>query len=229
MGAPTTAPGTLAALIVSYKKSAGFAAPTIGEFRAWTDAECDAYERRWPIGTKQRTAYALMLYVGTARVDAHKITWRQLDDSGAQYIRSKTGVGVEMSVHGELHKALQATPRNHVTIINTEYGKPFTVGGFSGFMRDAMTAAGLPLDCKPNGLRKTLGRRLADAGCTAHEIMAVLGHTTLEEAERYTREADRRRGARQAVLKLEGRKENIGAQTSSKRFGNISKTEGSSA
>jgi hypothetical protein len=55
-------------------------------------------------------------------------------------------------------------------------------------MRDAMTKADLPLDCKPHGLRKTLGRRLADAGCTAHEIMAMLGHTTLEEAERYTRE-----------------------------------------
>lgn len=43
-------------------------------------------------------------------------------------------------------------------------------------------------------LRKTLGRLLADAECTAHEIMAALGHTTLAEAERYTREADRRRG-----------------------------------
>src|SRR6185437_3547535 len=31
-----------------------------------------------------------------------------------------------------------------------------------------------------------LGRLLADAGCTAHEIMAALGHTTLAEAERYT-------------------------------------------
>jgi hypothetical protein len=63
-------------------------------------------------------------------------------------------------------------------------------------MRDAITKAGLPLDCKPHGLRKTLGRRMADAGCSAHQIMAALGHTTLAEAERYTREADRRRGGR---------------------------------
>jgi integrase len=90
-----------------------------------------------------------------------------------------------------------------VTIINTEFWKPFTIAGFSQFMRDAISKAGLPLDCKPHGLRKTLGRRLADAGCSAHDIMAALGHTTLAEAERYTREADRRRGGRQAVLKLE--------------------------
>jgi integrase len=49
-------------------------------------------------------------------------------------------------------------------------------------MRDAITAAGLPLDCQPHGLRKTLGRLMADAECTAHEIMATLGHTTLAEA-----------------------------------------------
>src|ERR1700676_890013 len=49
----------------------------------------------------------------------------------------------------------------------------FTVDCFSGFMRDAMKCAGLPLDCKPHGLRKTLGRRLADAGVSAHDIMAA--------------------------------------------------------
>ena len=42
-------------------------------------------------------------------------------------------------------------------------------------------------------LRKMLGRSLADAGATAHQIMAVLDDLMLLEAERYTREADRRR------------------------------------
>jgi enterobacteria phage integrase len=88
-------------------------------------------------------------------------------------------------------RSCAGTPRNHVTVINTEFGQPFTVYGFSGFMRDAIRAAGLPLDCKPHGLRKTLGRLLADAGASAHDIMAAMGHTTLAEAGRYTREADR--------------------------------------
>jgi integrase len=124
----------------------------------------------------------------------HKMTWRQVEKASARYVRNKTGIGVEVALHSELKKALAAAAHDHVTVINTEYGKPFTVDGYSQFMRDAITKAGLPLDCKPHGLRKTLGRRLADAGCSAHEIMAVLGHTTLAEAERYTREADRRRG-----------------------------------
>ena len=66
------------------------------------------------------------------------------------YTRSKTGVGVEMGVRSELQKALAVAPRDHVTIISTEFEQPFTVGGFSQFMRVAITAAGLPLDCKPH-------------------------------------------------------------------------------
>jgi enterobacteria phage integrase len=66
----------------------------------------------------------------------------------------------------------------------------------------------LPPDCRPHGLRKTFGRLLADAGATAHEIMAALGHLTLAEAERYTREADRRRDGRRAIVKLEDHKAN---------------------
>jgi len=54
----------------------------------------------------------------------------------------------------------------------------------------------------PHGLRKACGVRLAEAGCTADEIMAVLGHRTLAEAQRYTIEADRQRMAATAMSKI---------------------------
>lgn len=76
--------------------------------------------------------------------------------------------------------------RDNVTIVTTAYGKAFTVDGFSQWMRDAVTDAGFPLDCRPHGLRKSTGHRLAEAGATVKMIMSVLGHTTLAEAERYT-------------------------------------------
>jgi hypothetical protein len=62
---------------------------------------------------------------------------------------------------------------------------------------------------------------LADDGATAHEIMAVLGHTTLAEAERYTKEADRRRGGRAGIAKLRTRATN--SQTSPERLGKFQK------
>jgi site-specific recombinase XerD len=108
------------------------------------------------------------------------------------------------------------------------YGKPFTVDGFSQWMRDAITDAGLPLDCQPHGLRKATGRRLAEAGATAKMIMAILGHTTLAETERYTEEADQVCLAEDAVIKLEGHKANRIAQTTSAGLGNIGKAIGKS-
>ena len=41
-----------------------------------------------------------------------------------------------------------------------------------------------------------LATRLADAGCTAHEIAAISGHKTLKEVVRYTKGADQARLAR---------------------------------
>ena len=210
-------------LKLQHDPSIGIKRPKAGEIRAWTDAETAAFERRWPLGSKERTAYALMLYVGTARADIHRMTWRQIDDvmSGVTYTRSKTGVRIEIDVHDELRRALEHAARDHITVINTAFGRPFTAAGFSQFMRHAIKAAGLPIDCKPHGLRKTLGRRLADDGATVHEIMAVLGHTTLAEAERYTREADRRRGGRQAIAKLRTRV--LNPQTSLESLGKFQK------
>jgi integrase len=205
--------------------SSGIKRPKTKEIRAWSDTELASFERRWPLGTKQRTAYALMLNVGTARADVHRMTWAQIDIDGIEYRRQKTGIPVAMAIATELRQALDATPRKHITILNTEYGKPFTVDGFSGFMRDAIKAAGLPADCKPHGLRKTLGRRLADAGVSAHDIMAALGHTTLAQAENYTREADRRRGGHRAVLQLNDHKANTHSQTTADGLGKTAETE----
>ena len=214
--------------ILSHDPSLGIKRPKQKEIRAWTDAEMAAFERRWPVGTKQRTAYALMLNAGTARVDVHRITWTQIDHESVDYTRHKSKVPVQIGIAAELRKALDAAPREHVTVINTEFGKPFTIDGFSGFMRDAIRAAGLPLDCKPHGLRKTLGRLLADAEASSHDIMAALGHTTLTQAEKYTREADRRRGGKRAVLRLNDHMANKSPQTVPESLGEIAKQKGKS-
>ena len=58
---------------------------------------------------------------------------------------------------------------------------------------------GLPARCTPHGLRKRCLTDMAERGCTIHEIMAVSGHLTMKEVERYTRMADRARNARAAM------------------------------
>jgi hypothetical protein len=45
--------------------------------------------------------------------------------------------------------------------------------------------------------------RLSDAGCESQEIMAVTGHRSLKEIERYTRKRNQARLAERAMHKLE--------------------------
>jgi hypothetical protein len=51
-------------------------------------------------------------------------------------------------------------------------------------------------------------RRLAEDGATTHELMAMSGHRTLSEVQRYTDDADRQRLADQAMAKKRGQSEN---------------------
>jgi len=89
------------------------------------------------------------------------------------------------------------------------HGKPFTQEAFRHWFADRCDEAGLPKKtrpngdvvrlCTPHGMRKRCLTDLAEAGKTIHEIMAVSGHLTMREVERYTRMADRARNARRAM------------------------------
>lgn len=67
---------------------------------------------------------------------------------------------------------------------------------------EACVAAGI-MDKSAHGLRKAAATRAAENGATAHELMAIFGWVDIKEAELYTRAADRRRLAAQAMSKLE--------------------------
>ncbi|WP_082064366.1 tyrosine-type recombinase/integrase [Brevundimonas sp. KM4] len=54
------------------------------------------------------------------------------------------------------------------------------------------------------GLRKAAARRLAESGCTPHQIAAITGHKTLKEVERYTRAAAQKALAGAAMERVKG-------------------------
>ena len=195
-------PNTAASFPTIFRLAFGIKRPKTQEIRSWAETEITTFEKHWKIGTKERLAFALQLYTGQRRSDVHRMTWADVNGDTIRVVQQKSGRKLTIPLHHNLRAILAATERKHVTILNTEYGKPFTVDGFSQWICDAITAAGLPLECQPHGLRKTAGRRLAEAGCTPHEIMAVLGHKTLAEAERYTRDADKVRLATGTIARL---------------------------
>ena len=155
------------------------------------------------------------------------MTWADINGSAIRVVQQKTSAKLVIPLHVNLREILLAIPRDHVTILNTEYGRPFSAKGFTYFMAEAIKAAGLPMDCRPHGLRKAACRRLAEAGCSSMEIAAISGHKTLSEVERYCRDADQETMATAAILKLK-RPENRAAQTDSSGLGKNQNSKGES-
>ena len=89
----------------------------------------------------------------------------------------------------------------HLTFLVTASGKPFSPAGFTNWFRDMCKEAGLQ-GFSAHGLRKAGCRRLAEAGCSAHEIAAWSGHRTLSEIAEYTRSVEQAAMARQAMHKV---------------------------
>jgi integrase len=105
-------------------------------------------------------------------------------------------------VHSELKAIIDATPVGHLTLLITKSGKSYAGNDFSEQFRVWCNDAGLPQECVFHGLRKAALTRLADAGCSVHEIAAISGHKTLKEIERYTKAADQARLARTAMERI---------------------------
>jgi integrase/recombinase XerD len=112
----------------------------------------------------------------------------------------------DAAVHPDLLQVIQATPSKHLTFLTTKFGRAFTPSGFGNTFRAWCNQAGLR-HCSAHGLRKAAAARLAERGATAHEIMAITGHRSLEEVERYTRAARQGRLADAAMAKLKPRTE----------------------
>ena len=184
---------------------AGLKPYRLGTYHTWTDAEIAQFERRWPLGTRERLAFALLLYTGQRGGDVVKMLRSDIVDSRIRVAQDKTRKGTTnelmIPIHSALARALQAGPVVGMThIIADARGKPMQ--RLTKFIAVAAKAAGLPSRCVAHGLRKAALRRLAEAGSTTKQIAAVSGHRSLSEIERYTARADQAALAKAAIAKL---------------------------
>jgi len=170
-------------------------------FHTWTEDEIAQFEAHHPVGTKPRLALALLLYTAQRRSDVVRMGRQHIKDGVLTVKQQKTGATLAIPVHSHLQAVLDATPSEHLTFLTTATGKPYGGDHFSRRFREWCDAAGLPRRCTPHGLRKAACRRLAEAGCSANEIMAISGHATMKELVRYTAAADQARLARNAMAR----------------------------
>lgn len=160
-----------------------------GTFHTWTEDEIAQFMDTHALGTRARLAMALLLFTAARRGDAVRLGIQHLRQGRLIYRQQKTGRLLEIPVHPDLATTLAAHPAANLTFLVTAHGAPFTPGGFGAWFRKVCNDAGLP-QCSAHGLRKAQARRLAEAGCSAHEIAAITGHKTLAEVQRYTDAAE---------------------------------------
>jgi integrase len=164
-------------------------------YRCWTEADVEAFEARWPIGSRERLALALALYTGARRGDLIRLGWPHVGRDGLirwtpEKTKRSTGVRVELPPHPKLREVLDRVPRDRLLFVLNTRGQAYSPSAFSKWFGEAAKAAGLE-EATAHGLRKTIVRRLVEAGAKPHQIMAVTGHSSLEEIERYGREFSR--------------------------------------
>lgn len=174
--------------------------------RGWTDEEIAQFEKRWPLGTRERLAFALLLYTCQRGGDVANMKRADIIKGMIRVCQDKQRKGeaetLEIPIHPELHRALDAGPVVGLThLLTNARGQPFK-WGLTDFIERAVELAGLPSACKAHGLRKAGLRRLAEAGCTVNQMKAVSGQKTLAVLQEYIEDADQKRLAKAAIAKL---------------------------
>jgi integrase len=175
-------------------------------YKTWSEDHIARLEAKHPIGSKERLAFALILYTGLRRADVTKIGRQHIHDGVLSIDQGKTGRGeeahLEIPLHPKLREIIDATPTVSVkTFLVTHFGRPYTAAGFGNWFRELCDAAEC-FDISAHGGRKATARRLAEIGCSANQIAAITGHASLSEVQRYTKAADRKRMAQEAMKKL---------------------------
>lgn len=170
--------------------------PTDG-FHSWTDAEIQLYRSKYPVGSRERLAFELLLCTAQRGSDVHDLGWQHVKNGRIALRQVKTGMDVEIPILTELAECLNLV-RDNMTFVLSNKGSPYTRKSFQQWFSKSCNKIGLN-HCSAHGLRKARGRLLAENGKTEHQIMAVLGHKTPAMAAVYTRAASQKLLADQAM------------------------------
>ena len=184
--------------------------PNPDGYRTWREDEIAAYLMHYEVGDLAHTVFTLALYVGASRTDLVRLGWHSINGDRIRYRRQKVSGGpwIDVPILPPLAEALATIPKRQMTFLQTRDGAVRSEKGLTGDMRRWTKAAGVGEPDEHgrylslHGLRKALGRRLAEAGCSVHEIMAVLGHEDVKSSQIYTRAYDRARSADSASEKM---------------------------
>lgn len=171
-------------------------------FPVWTEEDVTAYEKHWLAGTKERVWLSVLMYTGLRRGDVVIVGKQHVRDGIATINTEKSGEMTEVSIPvlPALAEILEQGPTGDLAWICGERGQPMTKESFGNAFSDAARAAGVMKSA--HGVRKIGATRAANNGATEAELEAIFGWHGGGMASLYTRAANRRRLAKQAIEKL---------------------------
>lgn len=170
---------------------------------SWTEGEITQYEAYWRPGSIQRLALYLMLYTGQRRSDVVNMGRSDISGASLHLKQKKTKTELILPIHPSLLGEINQSASDGQTFLEASSGRPYTANGFYNVFKAWCREASLPEKCSPHGLRKAAARRLAEAGCSAHQIAAITGHKRLADVAHYTKAAEQRKMAEDAMSRLD--------------------------
>lgn len=168
----------------------------------WTIDEVEQFEARHPAGSKARLALRLLLCTGVRRSDVVLLGRQMIRDGWLRFTETKGRTrkvkSRDLPILPQLQEELARADKGNLTFLVTEFGKPFTGNGFGNWFRKRCDEAEL-FHCSAHGLRKAGATIAADNGATEHQLMAIYGWESPAQAALYTRKANRKRLAGDAM------------------------------
>jgi integrase len=163
--------------------------------------KCAGSRSTIPWAPRRASRWRLLLWTGVRRSDVVRIGRQHVRDGWLKFTqqknRNRKPVRTEIPILPELQQVIDASPAGSMTFLVTGAGAPYTVWGFGNWFRDRCVEAAVP--GRTHGLRKAGAATAAENGATTKQLMAIFGWLSVEEAERYTQAAERKRMAGDAM------------------------------
>jgi integrase len=173
-----------------------------GGHKTWTEALAKQFELAFPLGTKARLAFDLLVFTGARISDLHKFG-PQMERDGKLCFTETKGFGVvdaekkhELPILPALRASIDAyyaahPGERHLCYLMTEFGAPYSLKGLGNWFASQCRLAKIPLGFSAHGLRKLAAVRCVRAGATEAQMMALFGWTTSKQIAVYIKEYNR--------------------------------------
>jgi len=112
-------------------------------FAAWTEDDVQAYCEIWPVGTRERVWFEVLINTGLKRGDAGRLGRQHVKDGVATIQTGKTGMEVKIPVTPAFMDLMATGSISDLVFIAGEGGRPFTKESFGNPFRAACNAAGV--------------------------------------------------------------------------------------